>query len=78
MQPLPKSWFLGVAEDCCQPYLALPSCIYSFWHGVIPIDFYTCVYPYYPHIDEHVDAGLHVVGTKLSYRHVHVGNMPSL
>ena len=30
---------------CPQPYLAVASCIYSFWHGVIPIsyfDFYTC------------------------------------
>ena len=34
---------------CSQPYLAVASCIYSFWHGVIPMiftlifnDFYTC------------------------------------
>ena len=33
---------------CSQPYLAVLSCIYSFWHGVIPTsysifnDFYTC------------------------------------
>ena len=40
----------GVAEDCCilSLLLAVPSCIYSFWHGVIPTsyfifyDFYTC------------------------------------
>ena len=40
----------GVAEDCCMLslLLAVPSCIYSFWHGVIPTsyfifnDFYTC------------------------------------
>ena len=27
-----------VAEDCCMLslLLAVPSCIYSFWHGVIP------------------------------------------
>ena len=36
-----------VAEDSCilSILLAVPSCIYSFWHGVIPIsylDFYTC------------------------------------
>ena len=37
-----------VAEDCCMLslLLAVPSCIYSFWHGVIPtsyfMDFYTC------------------------------------
>ena len=38
-----------VAEDCCMLslLLAVPSCIYSFWHGVIPTshfifnDFYT-------------------------------------
>ena len=42
--------FLGVAEDCCMLsiLLAVPSCTYSFWHGVIPTsyfifnDFYTC------------------------------------
>ena len=34
---------------CSQPYLAVASCIYSFWHGVIPTayfifnDFYTCI-----------------------------------
>ena len=47
-------WFLGVAEDCCMLsiLLAVPSCIYSFWHGVIPTshfifnDFYTCIYMY--------------------------------
>ena len=28
---------------CSQPYLAVASCIYSFWHGVIPTSyFYTC------------------------------------
>ena len=44
-------WFWGVAEDCCMLsiLLAVPSCIYSFWHGVIPTsyfifnDFYTCI-----------------------------------
>ena len=48
--PLPTSRFLGVAEDCCllSILLAVPSCTYSFWHGVIPTsyfifnDFYTC------------------------------------
>ena len=43
--------FLGVAEDCCMLsiLLAVPSCTYSFWHGVIPTsyfifnDFYTCI-----------------------------------
>ena len=48
--PLPTSWFLGVAEDCCMLsiHLAVPSCFNSFWHGVIPTsffifnDFYTC------------------------------------
>ena len=36
-----------VAEDCCMLslLLAVPSCIYSFWHDVIPTSyfiFYTC------------------------------------
>ena len=42
--------FLGLRKivACSQPYLAVASCIYSFWHGVIPTsyfifnDFYTC------------------------------------
>ena len=36
-----------------QPYLAVPSCVYSFWHGIVPTsyfifsDFYTCnIYKY--------------------------------
>ena len=31
-----------VAEDCCMLslLLALPSCIYSFWHGVIPTSYF--------------------------------------
>ena len=31
----------GVAEDCCMLsiLLAVPSCIYSFWHGVIPTSY---------------------------------------
>ena len=30
-----------VAEDCCMLslLLAVPSCIYSFWHGVIPTSY---------------------------------------
>ena len=44
--PLPTSWFLGVAEDCCMLsiLLTVPSCFNSFWHGAIPtsyFDFYT-------------------------------------
>ena len=43
--------FLGLRKivACSQPYLAVASCIYSFWHGVIPTsyfifnDFYTCI-----------------------------------
>ena len=50
-QPNPYIFVLGVAEDCCMLslLLAVPSCIYSFWHGVIPTsyfifnDFYTCI-----------------------------------
>ena len=49
---------LGVAEDCCMLslLLAVPSCIYSFWHGVIPTsyfifnDFCTCYYMLLPHV----------------------------
>ena len=44
--------FLGLRKivACSQPYLAVASCTYSFWHGVIPTsyfifnDFYTCIY----------------------------------
>ena len=34
--------FLGVAEDCCMlsHLLAVPSCTYSFWHGVIPTAYF--------------------------------------
>ena len=43
--------FLGLWKivACSQPYLAVASCIYSFWHSVIPTsyfifnDFYTCI-----------------------------------
>ena len=36
---------------CSHPYLAVASCIYSFWHGVIPTsyDFYTCFTHFFPH-----------------------------
>ena len=36
----PKHWD-WVAEDCCiiSLLLAVPSCIYSFWHGVIPTSY---------------------------------------
>ena len=48
--------FLGLQKivACSQPYLAVLSCIYSFWHGVIPTsyfifnDFYTCIYRHEP------------------------------
>ena len=44
-----------VAEDCCilSILLAVPSCIYSFWYGVISTsyfifnDFYTCFTNFY-------------------------------
>ena len=29
-------WGLQKIVACSQPYLAVLSCIYSFWHGVIP------------------------------------------
>ena len=52
-KPRCRDW---VAEDCCilSLLLAVPSCIYSFWHGVIPTsyfifnDFYTCFLIFYP------------------------------
>ena len=33
--------FLGLRKivACSQPYLAVASCIYSFWHGVIPTSY---------------------------------------
>ena len=34
-QPLKRDVGRGVAEDC-QLYLAVPSCVTCFWHGVIP------------------------------------------
>ena len=38
-KPRCRDW---VAEDCCIPslLLAVPSCIYSFWHGVIPTSYF--------------------------------------
>ena len=32
----------GVVEDCCMLsiLLAVPSCTYSFWHGVIPTSYF--------------------------------------
>ena len=38
-QPPPYISFFGGLRKivaCSQPYLAVASCIYSFWHGVIP------------------------------------------
>ena len=34
--------FLGLRKivACSQPNLAVPSCIYSFWHGVIPTSYF--------------------------------------
>ena len=34
--------FLGVVEDCCMLsiLLAVPSCTYSFWQGVIPTSYF--------------------------------------
>ena len=32
-------WFLGVAEDFCM-FSVVPSCIYSFGHGVIPTSYF--------------------------------------
>ena len=51
-QPPPYISFFGGCGivACSQLYLAVASCIYSFWHGVIPTsyfifnDFYTCIH----------------------------------
>ena len=44
--PSLKLWFWGVAEDCCMLsiLLAVPSCIYSFWHVVIPTSYFIFIY----------------------------------
>ena len=31
---------------CSQPYLAVASCIYSFWHGVIPTSYFRFLHLY--------------------------------
>ena len=37
----------GVAEDCCMlSILAVPSCTYSFWHGVIPTSYFIFILVY--------------------------------
>ena len=49
-QPNPyTAWLLGVAEDCCMLslLLAVASCIYSFWHGVIPTSYFRFLYLLY-------------------------------
>ena len=40
--------FWGVAEDCCMLsiLLAVPSCTYSFWHGVIPTSYFIFILVY--------------------------------
>ena len=49
---------------CSQPYLAVASCIYSFWHGVIPTsyfifnDFYTCFTHFYLTVSISTNRGL--------------------
>ena len=43
-QPPPYiSVYLGLRKivACSQPYLAVASCIYSFWHGVISTSFFS-------------------------------------
>ena len=42
-QPPPYiSFFFGLRKivACSQPYLAVASCIYSYWHGVIPTSYF--------------------------------------
>ena len=43
-----RKWKVHVEKrkkDCCMLslLLAVPSCIYSFWHGVIPTSYFTCI-----------------------------------
>ena len=33
-------WGLRKIVACSQPYLAVASCVYSFWHGVIPTSYF--------------------------------------
>ena len=70
--------FLGLRKivACSQPYLAVASCTYSFWHGAIPTsyfifnDFYTCtdekLYIQHYHIVHAGAAGLYQVLCKAS------------
>ena len=40
-------WGLRKIVACSHSYLAVPSCICSFWHGVIPTSYFifcTCIY----------------------------------
>ena len=40
-QPPKTKMYIGVAEECCMlSLLAVPSCIYSFWHGVISTSYF--------------------------------------
>ena len=46
-------WGLQKIVACSQSYLAVPFCIYSFWHGIIPTSCLNplplpLVHPYYP------------------------------
>ena len=71
--------FLGLRKivACSQPYLAVASCIYSFWHGVIPTsyfifnDFYTCICDFVSYM---LPASCHVlslVGINVPFQWVH-------
>ena len=49
--PLPTSEFLGVVEDCLHAfnatYFAVPSCVNSFWSGVLCTSYLICNDLYY-------------------------------
>ena len=57
----------GVAEDCCMLsiLLAVPSCIYSVWHGVIPTsDFIfndVIIIHVYIHFKEYIPDGTKII-----------------
>ena len=41
---IPKMYRNWVVEDCCMLSLhTVPSCIYSFWHGVIPTSYFILI-----------------------------------
>ena len=44
----PKNYDVGI-EECCMLslHLAVPSCIYSVWHGAIPTSYFRFLFLFY-------------------------------